>query len=684
MTHVRYPACSSLPLLIVIRLLSLLLALALPALAWGQEALPDRLLAGMGPDGAAYVYHTARMLGSDGVVIERRGPGGQWTPLTDQPMTATRDGLAFEEALGEAYGFVADGLSAGTPQQTLSALRGNRFAASLYAVLYPSAADALGRRAPDPAARSGETVRYRLRRVDGSGAASSQPLELTHTYRPSAIAPAQGLRSELDERTIRLRWTYPQNAQERDQVYQFRVYRVVQPDAAGEVGAEERVLALAPVVRNDATRDYVVTLESEVELGQSETFEVVPLHLTGAPGPGTRIVVQLRDMEPPPPAQPVVDLVQSADPRADALVVRWTPTEAPDATGYHVYRRRSVVQTDPGERLTRLPLELSQTTFRDTTAERGTYFYAVGVLDASGNESARTLWPGETLIDRVAPAAAQSLTPRLLPSGAIAATWQPSPSPDVERYMVWRQRDGLLGLNRLTDEATGTRFVDSGVDGSGFREGERYRYALAAVDSSGNVSDTLYAALFVPDLTPPDPPPTFEALLTEGGRVAVTWRESPSTDVTGYRIRSAALALDTLLGDQTAFEGAYLSGADQTDQTLDFAVTAVDAAGNESAPQEARLELRDTAPPRAVRGVRAALGAQAVVVTWEPVPTGVATYRVSRAPSPAGPFEVIATLGAAAARYRDATPGGAERWYRVTAVDASGNASESPHSTRAQ
>ena len=582
------------------RLSLLLLALLLPYTALAQDGtLAPTIVPAMGPDGRAYVYHTAGLIGTRGAVIERQTPGAAgWTALTSEPLRPIRTSAAFAEALGDDRATVFTQLQAETARAALTTLRGNRLAAGIYSFLYPSVADALGRRALDAAARPGQSVRYRLRVVDRDGAEAAEPITVAHTYAAREIDPVTELEGEHEETTIRLEWTYPRGRQETDQVYAFRVVRLTEQLE----GDTLRSLAVAPLTRNDATDRFAAVFEAEVEIGESETFEIVPTHLTGAQGPARRVTVVLRDQEPPAAVETSADPFLASDPARDAIDVTWAPATEPDAVGYHVYRRSTIARDDAGVRLTSEPLGLDETSFRDSESGSGTWFYAVTALDLSGNESVRSVWASATLLDRVAPAAPTDLEPRLLATGGARVTWTPSASPDADRYFVWRQRAELPGLYRLTDQARTPMWTDDGIDGSGLREGVRYRYAVAAVDSSGNVSDTLFATLAVPDLTPPAAPATLDADLTDDGRIALSWSVSSASDVRDYIVTGQALS-DTV--DATAYLGSYVDGAGATDQTLRFAVAARDSAGNVGPAATAELMLVDRTAPRSVRGVRA-------------------------------------------------------------------------------
>jgi hypothetical protein len=89
----------------------------------------------------------------------------------------------------------------------------------------------------------------------------------------------------------------------------------------------------------------------------------------------------------------------------------------------------------------------------------------------------------------------------------------------------------------------------------------------------------------------------------------------------------------------------------------------------------------DTVAPQKVSGLRAKGYRDRVEISWESLPdtTGLAAYRVLRSEQPLNGFRQIATAGVNTFEDRAVKPG-ALYYYRVVAVDNSGNASE-PSST---
>ena len=209
---------------------------------------------------------------------------------------------------------------------------------------------------------------------------------------------------------------------------------------------------------------------------------------------------------------------------------------------------------------------------------------------------------------------------------------------------------------------------------NGLAPSTSYSFAVAAVDAAGNVS-ALSAPLPVttspaPDTVAPSTPTGLAASAVGITSVILSW--SPATDnvaVTGYRVyRDGALAAGTagtsvlinLLAPSTSYN---------------FAVAAVDAAGNVSA-LSAPLPVTtapapDTVAPSTPAGLAAsAVTASSLTLSWSPATDNVAVtgYRVFRngalAASTAGTSAMINGL-APSTSYS----------FAVSAVDAAGNVS---------
>jgi hypothetical protein len=122
----------------------------------------------------------------------------------------------------------------------------------------------------------------------------------------------------------------------------------------------------------------------------------------------------------------------------------------------------------------------------DTNARYGeTYTYSLQAVVKTGTARAEsdvsepvTITP----VDRFPPAVPQGLT-GLAGSSSIELTWDPDRDPDLRGYHVYRS-SGAGAWERLGDLVETPSFSDRDV-----KSGMTYRYAVSAVDQSGNESE---------------------------------------------------------------------------------------------------------------------------------------------------------------------------------------------------
>lgn len=189
-------------------------------------------------------------------------------------------------------------------------------------------------------------------------------------------------------------------------------------------------------------------------------------------------------------------------------------------------------------------------------------------------------------------------------------------------------------------------------------------------DSSGTAPHLIVSLVAPPDTTAPTVPGNVTASAQGENEVTVNW--SASTDDSGvdhYVIYRGGAALDTVPAPATSYVDPSASGG----TTYHFAVSAVDAAGNESAPSpDAVVTTPDLSEPEwEEQAVALATSATTASVYWEAAEDNVAVtgYRLYR------DGNLQATVDDSTLRWRDTglTPGQTYT-YSVSAFDAAGNA----------
>lgn len=250
-----------------------------------------------------------------------------------------------------------------------------------------------------------------------------------------------------------------------------------------------------------------------------------------------------------------------------SIPLSWTAsTDNVGVTGYRVYRNGGT--TPVGTPTT--------TSFTDSGLTPNTaYSYTVSAVDAAGNESVKTTAVAtSTLPDTVAPTTPTGVTVGAKTMTTIPLTWTASTdNVAVTGYRVYRN-GGATPIGTPSTPA----FTDSGL-----APNTSYSYTISAVDAAGNesVKTTATATSTLPDTAAPSVPTGLKINTQTTTSVTLGW--TASTDnvaVTSYRVYRNGST--TPLG--TSATNSYTdSNGLALNQTYTYSVSAVDAAGNESA-----------------------------------------------------------------------------------------------------
>jgi hypothetical protein len=220
-------------------------------------------------------------------------------------------------------------------------------------------------------------------------------------------------------------------------------------------------------------------------------------------------------------------------------------------------------------------------------------------VDAAGNRStamtATVTTPG--VDDTQPPSTPGGLTGSATSSSVVNLSWTASTdNVRVAGYNVYRNGVQISQPVVQGDPNPPTAFTDEAASPS-----TTYTYEVSAVDTAGNVSPRASTTVTTPasqgaDTTPPSTPGTPTATAAGPTRVDLSWPASTdNVGVTSYRVYRNGST--TPLANPTTTSYADTTVAAST--TYTYAVTAVDAAGNESA-RSASASV--TTPPAAGGG----------------------------------------------------------------------------------
>jgi hypothetical protein len=223
------------------------------------------------------------------------------------------------------------------------------------------------------------------------------------------------------------------------------------------------------------------------------------------------------------------------------------------------------------------------------------------------------------------------------------------------------------------------------------RPGATHRYSVVAVDTFGRESaPSRPVEIARRDVVPPPRPPDFDVDEAEG-QVNLSWRAPEEEDLAGFHVYRAAdepgapvrLTASLLPKTRLTFSDRPPAG-----EEYDYAVTAVDTAGNESPltweeqgrPRRLlapfRIRVPDRLAPAVPRGLKAELSGSAARLSWtagaEPDLSGYAVYRSGDKEGDYARFALVSApefSQTLSALFQD------DFFYRVSALDRSGNES---------
>lgn len=649
-----------------------LLAVLPHALAWAQ------LRVSVNADAKVYVYSLQPLRIGQGFHVFRKDASGSETKLTGaEPIQALPYGTDLPAFLGRDYNSVREALGEDNPVTLLYKLRADRVTGNIYAFAYPRMAAALGQLFVDSTATMGQTVTYRFQILDMNNR-PKQSYTQTVTLGPNLPLAPQDLQAERKGHLITLKWSYPEASEETDdKVSHFHVYRMTgQKNARGEDRYE--IVNPHPILRNASTTSHSYVVQTQLVMGK-EVYRVLAQSISGQLGEISEpLTVSISDQDPP-------EIIPNGAVSAfldGSMEFTWPASVEPDVIGYNVYR--SPEYQEGYEKINSTPIPPKQTVYVDKSAliSGKAYYYSVTAVDATGNESQRSNPAMEIVRDKMPPPTPRNLRVDVRPDKQIEVTWEAQSQPaDLKGYLVLRRkkaRNVTAWAQISTDSLRITSWMDGDYQKELVEEGHFYQYGVLAADYALNFSDTTIVTIRMPDVRPPEPPASALATNEKGRYINLTWLNSPSGDVTRYRVsRSENGAPYTTLAELGRVFAYRDEQIIQPNQYV-YRIEAVDSLGNVSLPvQTQSVVVDDQNPPREVRNVRVFPREGYNELIWEPVVAAdLAHYRIYRADDlPTGQYRLLVELDPQTLTFRD-FEGRKNHWYKVMAVDTAGNESK--------
>ncbi|HNT98232.1 MAG TPA: hypothetical protein PKK31_08215, partial [Elusimicrobiales bacterium] len=212
----------------------------------------------------------------------------------------------------------------------------------------------------------------------------------------------------------------------------------------------------------------------------------------------------------------------------------------------------------------------------DTGTGEGLHDFSYSAYDALGNRG--ELLSGATFfaVDTVPPGAPLSLNGQAGAGGAVHLGWSPPGGEPPAAYCLYRDGELLdCGLAPSPADLTGS-FTD-------LPPGGQRVYAVSALDAAGNESPLSGTAALNSDADPPEPP-VITSWSLGPGEVNLSWSPGGEETPSVYRLYRATYAFASAAGlPYRVLVGSSASDTPPADALYYYAISGVDAAGNESA-----------------------------------------------------------------------------------------------------
>ncbi|CAM5352460.1 hypothetical protein SALBM311S_08731 [Streptomyces alboniger] len=268
-------------------------------------------------------------------------------------------------------------------------------------------------------------------------------------------------------------------------------------------------------------------------------------------------------------------------------------------------------------------------------------------------------------------------------TGKAKLTWSKNKEMDLAGYRLYRRLKGSpFGATPLATTTTATSYSDTTLP----QTGATYYYEVRAYDKAGNESSgTADQGVTTADLVAPAAPTivraTGEVTPTGGtGGLDVGWNKV--ADAVSYRVHRAASAGGTYTALDSTDQLSYLDTSAVEGTVYYYRVTAVDAAGNESARSDPqRGKIWDNDPPSLVTGLSVTPTEYGFRLNWDKNPAqDLRHYTIHRGELAGDEGEQVCYAGLvdyvspADTSYAYTTlPDGDEVCFFVDAVDDEGN-----------
>ncbi len=614
-----------------------------------------------------YLFLKENLEIGQGFYVERKGTDDEeFISLFKEPIKPILNPIIFADILGENYRFIQNSLGVSSPQELLLRLRTDRFASTVYMMLFHKVGIALGRFYQADGHTLGETYKYRIVITDEEEIVQTIKKEIQITER--LPYPPQEVLYQQQQRAVTIEWDYPRwQPKGDDMTVQFFVYK--KTSGTNFQRFDDKIL-----LRLDNTAYQYI--DTRVDIGEKYIYKMTAVDASGLESKATEeVTIKLKDIIAPAPPAGLVTL-----PSENKVELVWNLSPEIDIHAYNVYRWTGVEQDSIMLNEEYIPYD--QPHFIDLTCVTGQqYYYAVSALDTAGNESRHSNRISAFPTDRTPPGIPQNLE-AFVEDNIVTLTWTAPEDEDILGYRVSRglTEDRHNQVYLTPDPIKETNFIDHGDADHKIVPGQRYCYSVTALDTLWHYGKQAYVWITVPDNEPPSPPGAIIVENDHGTALTLKWNSSSSLDVFGYIVYRGSDSNVDSIGFLPKLNRKFRDADLSKGKEYFYHIIALDTAGNRSEPTVSNtVYFRDFSPPPRVQYVTVQKTESGIKIFWERVVDfDLKEYRVYRSSSPTGTFTEIGSVALDTLEFLD-KEGREDFWYSIRAVDSSGN--ESRNST---
>lgn len=499
---------------------------------------------------------------------------------------------------------------------------------------------------------NGTSYTFAVSAVDlaGNESAKSAPVSALPVDTTAPAAPA-GLTAEAGDTRVSLHWSANTEADAAG----YKVYTSLDGGLTWNAGVHTGMETSYTVagLTNGVPYAFAVTVldAANNESPKSELVTATPLDRT-APNPPSEVMATAQD---------------------GAALVQWSPVTDTDVAAYVLY----VSEDDGTSWQPGIEVGLATEHMVDGLTNGIIYMFQVTAKDAAGNESSRSVAAKATPADLTPPNAPEGVGAEA-GEGRVTLRWNALPQAEgAAGYTVFVSEDGGTTWQAGVDAGLVTEYVVAPLT-----NGKPYAFAVSAYDMSGNASAKSAVVTAVPeDKAAPAVPGGLTA--TAGDTIVnLSWTPVTDADVARYNVYV------TLDGGATWGQGIY-AGVEPalTVQSLangvehGFAVTAIDAAGNESeksatvfaTPNAPTTDQTPPSPPNLMTGIPEA---NAAVLIWSMSPEpDVAAYKIYKSVDGGATWDEGLNVGRVTLHLYRGLTANVTYTFAIAAIDASDNES---------